>query len=58
MTKFFEKSEKPYLGAISSPFCPNLGKNELSWKKLLLQFLDAPIIYHPTKNQKKLLRHF
>ena len=58
MTKFFEKSKKPYLGAISSPFCPNLGKNELSWKKLLLQFLDAPIIYHPIKNQKKLLRHF
>ena len=52
MTKFFKKS---YFCAILSPFCPNLGKNEFSWKKGLCQFLDIPIIYHRAKNQKKLI---
>ena len=46
MTAFFEKTKKPYFGAILSPFCQNLGKNEFSWKKGLCQFLDIPIIYH------------
>ena len=55
MTKFFKKS---YFCAILSPFCPNLGKNEFSWKKGLCQFLDIPIIYHRAKNQKKILSHF
>ena len=48
MTKFFNESTKPYLGAILDPFCPNLGRNEFSWKKELCQFLDIPIIYHCT----------
>ena len=44
--------------AILGPFCPNLGKNEVSWKKELRQFLDNPIIYHCAKNQKTLMSHF
>ena len=55
MTKFFKKS---YFCAILSPFCPNLGKNEFSWKKGLCQFLDIPIIYHRAKNQKKNVEPF
>ena len=30
--KFFKKSKKLYFRAILGPFCPNLGKNEVSWK--------------------------
>ena len=52
MTKFFKKSKKHYLGAILVRFCPNLGKNNISWKKRLCQFLIVPIIYHRAKNQK------
>ena len=40
------------------PFCPNLGKNEFSWKKGLCRFLDIPTIYHHAKNEKKLMCHF
>ena len=29
----FQKVQKTYLAAILGPFCPNLDKNELSWKK-------------------------
>ena len=36
------------------PSFPNLGKNEFSWERGLYQFLSIPIIYHHTKNQKKL----
>ena len=57
MTKFFKKSRKPCFGAILGPFCPNLGKNEFSWKKELRQFLNVPIIYNRPKNQKKLMSH-
>ena len=52
MTKFFKKSKKPYFGVILDPFCPNLGKNEFSWKKGLCQFLDIPIIYYRAKIRK------
>ena len=52
MTKVFKKSKKTYFGAILGPFCPNLDKNEFSWKKDC-QFLNNPIIYHRAKNQKK-----
>ena len=58
MNKFFKKSKKHNLVAILGTFCPNLGKNGFSWKKGLCQFLDIPIIYHRTKNQRKLLSHF
>ena len=37
MIKFFKKSKKLYFGAILVPFCPNLGKNDFSWKKGLCQ---------------------
>ena len=57
MTKYFKKSKKPYFAAILRPSCPNLGKNEFSWKKGLCQFLNIPIIYHQAKNQKKLMIH-
>ena len=57
MTKFFTKSKKPYFGAILGSFWPNLGKNEFSWKKGPCQFLNIPITYHHTKNQKKLMLH-
>ena len=56
MTKFFKKSKKPYFGAILGPFYPNLRKNEFCWKKGC-QFLKLPIIYHHTKNKKKLMTH-
>ena len=55
MSKFFKKSKKPYFGAILGLFCPYLGKNEFSWKKVLCQFLNIPIVYYHTKNQKKLI---
>ena len=58
MAKFFKKSQKPYFVAILGPFCPNLDKNEFSWKKGLRQFLDILIIYHRAKNQEKLWSHF
>ena len=38
MTKFANKSKKPYLGAIFGPFCPNLGKNEFSSKEGSISF--------------------
>ena len=57
MTKFFKKSKKPYFGVTSGNFCPNLGKNEFSWKKALWQFLNIPIIYHVAKNLEKLTTH-
>ena len=53
MTKFFKKSQKPYFGAILGPLCPNLGKNEFSWKRWLCQFLDIPIMYHHAKKSEK-----
>ena len=56
--KIFQKIPKPYFGAILSPLCQTLGKNEFSWKAGLCQFLDIPIIYHRAKNQKKLMSHF
>ena len=31
---------KTYFVAILGPFCPNLGKNEFSWKKNSRQFFD------------------
>ena len=31
----------------------HLSKNEFSWKKGLCQFLNIKIIYHCTKNQRK-----
>ena len=58
MKKFFRKSKKPYLGAILGPFCPNLEKNEFSWKKGPCQFLNIPIIFHRAKNQKKIMTHY
>ena len=53
MTKFFKKSKKPFFGAILDSVCPNLRKNEISWKKELCQFLNITIIYHRAKTQKK-----
>ena len=58
MTTFFKKSKNKYFGAILGPFCPNLGRDEFSWKKELFQILDIPINYHRAKNQKKLTKHF
>ena len=57
MTKFFKKSKELYFGAILSPFCSNLGKNEFSWKKGLRQFFNIQIIYHCAKNQKNLMSY-
>ena len=51
--KLFKNSKKTCFGAILSPFCPNLGKNEFSWKKRLSQFLNIPIIYHRPKKPEK-----
>ena len=61
MTNFFKKStkkKKTILGSFWALFAQILGKNEFSWIKGLCQFLDIPIIYHRTKNQKKLMRPF
>ena len=55
-TNFFKKYKNdPYLGATLGPCCPNLGKNEFSWKKEPCQFLNVPVIYHHAKNRKKLM---
>ena len=40
-----------------SNFCPNLGEKEFSWNKEFWEFLNIPIIYHDTKNLKKLTTH-
>ena len=46
------------LGDILGPFCPNLSKNEISWKKELCQFLSITIIYLRGKNKKKIISYF
>ena len=56
MTKFFEKSQKPYFGPILDPFAQIWAKNEFSWKKVLCQFFNIRIIYC-VKNQKNLMSH-
>ena len=58
MTKFYKKSKKSLFGSHFGHFYPNLGKNKLSWKRELCQFLEIPIKYHHAKNQKKLLSNF
>ena len=57
MTKLFQNSNKPYFGPILGPFCPNLSKKKISWKKELCEFLNIGIIYHCTKNQLNLMNH-
>ena len=47
-SKFFQKSKKPYFGAILGPFYPNFGKNKFSWKKVRCQFLNISIIIVPS----------
>ena len=34
----FKKTQKLYFCAIFGPFCPDVGKNEFSWKKGLISF--------------------
>ena len=54
---FLKIHKNPILG----PFwvlSPNLGKNEFSWKKEPCQFLNIPIIYNRTNNQKILMSHY
>ena len=53
--KMFQKN--PYFRAILGPFCPNLSKNEFSWKKGLCQHLNTPIIYYHAKNLEKLMSY-
>ena len=38
LKKPFKKSKNPYFWAILGPFCPNLGKNEFSWKKRICDY--------------------
>ena len=57
MTKFLKKSQRPHFGAILGPFYPNLGKKEFSWVKGFCRFSNILIIYHRTKNQKKVMIH-
>ena len=38
MTNFFRRSKKTYCEVILGPFCPNLLKNEFSWKNGLSVF--------------------
>ena len=54
MIKFFKKSKNSYFGVILGLFCPNLRKNEFSWKKAPCQFLNIPIIYGGAKKHEKL----
>ena len=49
--------KNPYFMTVLGPVCPNVDKQEFSWKKVLCKFLDIPIIYHYAKNQKKPFRH-
>ena len=53
MIKFLKKPKKPHFGAILGPYFPDLGKNEFSWKKVICQFLNIPIIYHHAKKSEK-----
>ena len=55
LTKFFNNSQKPYLGPILGPFAQFGAKNEFSWKKELSQFFNIQITYHCAKNQKNLM---
>ena len=49
--KFFQEIEKKNsFGAILDIFCPNLDKNEFSWKKGLSEYLNILTIYHCAKN--------
>ena len=53
MTKFFEKSKKPYVGAILGHFCPKLDKKEFSWKKkALLTFKYSNYLPSCKKSEK------
>ena len=52
MTNFSKNPQKFYFGAILDPFCPNLGKNEFSWKKKSFQFLDISILPLYQKSEK------
>ena len=52
--KILKRNSRP---VILGPFFPNLGKNEISWKKRIFQFLNIPIIYYRAKNQKKRTNH-
>ena len=45
------------MGPFCALFAENVSKNEFSWKTELCQFLNIVIIYHRTKNQKKLISH-
>ena len=49
MTKPFKTSKTSYFEVILDHFRPNLGKNELSWKKEVFQFLNIAIIYNCAK---------
>ena len=40
VTKFFKTLKKTYFRGHFGPFCPNLSKNEISWKKELCQFFN------------------
>ena len=55
--KIFQKIEISYLGAIFGPFCPNLCRNEFSWKKGSVSFEVFQLSTIMQKNQKKLMSH-
>ena len=58
MTKRSKKIPKnPILGPFWLLFCPNLGRNVFSWKNRFCQFSNIPIIYHHTRNQRKLITY-
>ena len=59
MTNFFKRSKKTYCGVILGPFCPNLQKNEFSWKiglSVFKYFNDLPSCQKPKKTNAPLLR--
>ena len=58
MTKNCSKIPKnPIFRLFWDVFAQIWEKNEFSWKKRLCQFLNIPIIYHHSKNEKKIMTH-
>ena len=55
--EIFQKIQKTLFWGYFGIFCPNLDKNELSWKIELWHFLNMTVVFHRAKNQKKLMWH-
>ena len=53
--KIFQKIQKTFIWDHFGPFCPNLGKNEFSWKRALPVFKYSNYLPSCQKSEKKLI---